>query len=168
MRALLFVPVLFCLVACTGPRVTHIRYSPPSAAPVRKAVQNAQDYARQAKKDIADARTAPNPDAAELALQDADGQIDKLTEELLTAQTAIADYETKTGEQTEQLNTCDEQKNAALKQRDDEKEKASRASGKLWRTRGLLLAAVAWIFRTPLLGLAKLLGGLIAKIPIGF
>jgi hypothetical protein len=129
---------------------------------------NAQDHARQAKRDLTDARKAAPQDnpSLQLALADADTQIDKLTEELLTAQTAIADYEKKTGTQTDLLNTCGDQKNEALIERDRAQTKAGAASGKLWRTRLLLLAALAWIFRTPLLALGKFAVGLIAKLPI--
>lgn len=155
MRALLLIPFL-CLAACTGPRITHLRYSPPSSAPVRAAIGHAQDAARQAKKDIADARKARD-DALALALSDADTQIDKLTVELVTAQTALNDLEAKTATQTDQLNHAVEDKNTALLERDAADEKVHKASSKLWHTRILLLAALIWIFRTPLLALGKML-----------
>jgi hypothetical protein len=165
MRArFLLVSILFLPAACAGPRVTHSRYSPPSAAPVRAAVASAQDHARQVKTDIAEARKAGDKEQLELALTDADGAVDQLTVELVSAQTALLDYEAKSQMQTDALNLAVDDKNLALLERDRASEKASIASKKLWRTRGLLLAAVIWIFRTPLLALGKMVIGLVAKI----
>jgi hypothetical protein len=165
MRAQFPLCFLFCfLAACTGPRITHTHYSPPSSVPVRRAVASAQDHARSVKEAIAEARKATDKDQLELALSHADGEVDRLTAELLTAQTALTDFQTKAEQQTTLLNTCGDEKNDAITQRDQEKQKASRASGKLWRTRGLLGAALVWIFRTPLLALGKMILGLVAKI----
>ena len=165
MRAcFLLVSIFVSLAGCAAPRVLSVHYSPPSAAPVRAAVAHAQDHARQVKQDIADARGTHDKAALGLVLDDANGEVDQLTAALLDAQTATADFEKKVEEQTTLLNTCGDQKNEALLERDRANTKAGAASGKLWRTRALLLAAVAWILRGPILALGKVIIGLVAKI----
>jgi septal ring factor EnvC (AmiA/AmiB activator) len=163
-RAILLIPILALFTACAGPRISHVKYSAPSAMPVRRAVANAQDHAKKAKQDVEDAKKAEG-DGLQLALSDADHEIDQLTAELLTAQSALTDLESKTEILADNLNHAIDEKNAALLERDAANVKIHTASRKLWHTRFLLLGALVWIFRTPLLALGKMLVGLIAKIP---
>ena len=115
--------------SCAAPR-SALHYSPPSVAPVRQDISNvqshvanAQTHAQKAKAAIADAKKlAPaDPPELKLALDVADGEIDGLTYELNSAQTAlksansrINNLEGKIGEQTNLLNTANDEKNAAI------------------------------------------------------
>jgi hypothetical protein len=143
-----------CFLGCSGIPKRGPHFTAPSAEPVRAHIASAQAKAKTAKEAVEQNR----PDEAKR-------DIDALSDELLNVQTALRDYELKSIQQTATLNACEDDKNTALTLVDKEKQKASRASGKLWRTRFLLLAAVIWIFRTPLLALLKMAVGLIAKIP---
>jgi len=122
--------IALCLGGCASPR-SAIRYSPPSVAPVREQISeagshvtNAQTHAQAAKRAVAAAVSAANKyKDAELNLQlvAADHEIDALTVELNSAQTALRSANTnvdslehKIGDQTNLLNTANDEKNAAL------------------------------------------------------
>jgi len=154
------------LTSCAGPLASGVRYSPPSAAPVRDWITNAQGHAAKAKASVETAAKAPDLEATRLPLQIAGQEIDALTDELLKSQTALKDFEKKVFDMTTAANLAIDDKNAAITARDRETAKAKRIAKREHYFFLLLSAALIWIFRTPLLGLLKLLLALVNKIPI--
>jgi hypothetical protein len=158
----------FLLVGCaTAPQRTTIRYSPPSVIPTQQKISDAQGHAKAAKVAIERAqKLAPKiPDLIE-ALATAHAENDALTYELLTAQTSLSGLEKQTSTQTDLLNQANIDKNEAIGLLDIEKAKTKHVVSQRNELFLILCAAVAWIFRTPLLWLAKFLVGLISKIAI--
>jgi chromosome segregation ATPase len=160
-RALLLLSALLLIGCASQPRRAVIHYSPPSVAPVKQSLQSAQHHAKAAKENIKQAeKLAPaNVPGLADALLAADNEIDALTNELLHAQTALADLETKTGQQTDDLNQANDDKNAALDRNSIIERKLKAIVGQRNKLFLGLLAAAAWIFRAPLIGLGKLLVG---------
>jgi hypothetical protein len=147
-RALLLLSA-FLLIGCASqPQKSSIRYSPPSVAPARHWVSNAQSHAKAAQDAVA---------KGDLAI--AHTEIDALTDELLNAQAALTTLEKKTGQQTDDLNEALTDKNAALDRNALIERKLKAIVGQRNRLLITLLAAAAWIFRGPLLGLIKLFTG---------
>jgi uncharacterized lipoprotein YajG len=122
--------------SCAAPRAA-LHYSPPSVAPVRENVSdaqshvtNAQTHAQKAKAAIADAikqmeMACPQAAGLKLDLADANREIDALTYELNVAQESLKSanvhvdqLEGKIGEQTNLLNTANDEKNAAITKAD--------------------------------------------------
>lgn len=161
MRALLLLPA-FLLISCASqPHRAVVHYSPPSVAPVKQSLQSAQRHAKAAKDNIKQAeKLAPTnvPGLLE-ALLAADNEIDALTNELLHTQAALTDLEKKTDKQTEDLNQANDDKNAALDRNSVIELKLKAIVGQRNKLFLILLAAAAWIFRKPLIGLGKLLIG---------
>jgi hypothetical protein len=160
-RALLLLSA-FLLIGCASqPRRAVIHYSPPSVAPVKQSLVSVQHHAQAAKDNIKQAeKLAPENVPGLLdALRAADNELDALTAELLHAQTALSDLEKKTGRQTEDLNTCFDDKNAALDRNSVIERKLKAIVGQRNKLFLILLAAALWIFRGPLIGLIKLFTG---------
>jgi hypothetical protein len=153
-RASCFLLLPFLLIGCaTAPHRGIVHYSPPSVAPAQRWVSNAQGHAKtaQAAVDKGDLVTAHN-------------EIDALTDELLNAQTALTELEDKTSHQTDLLNSANDEKNKAIDLFDAERAKTKAIVHQRNRLFLALSAALVWIFRTPLLWLAKLAVGLISKL----
>ena len=89
MRAHLLL-LAFLFTSCAGPRIPQ-RYSAPSVAPVRTKIASAQSHVGRAIAIARQAKAAPN---LELKNQ----FIDALTVELVHAQTALKQGESKAGE----------------------------------------------------------------------
>jgi hypothetical protein len=152
----------FLLIGCASqPRRAVIHYSPPSAAPVKQSLSSVQRHAKAAMDNIKQAEKLAPANVAGLmdALLAADNEIDALTKELLHTQTALIELELKTGTQTDDLNTCSDDKNAALDLNAVIERKLKAIVGQRNKLFLILLGAAAWIFRGPLIGLGKLLVG---------
>jgi len=145
MRAFLLLPA-FLLISCASqPHRATIHYSPPSVAPARQWVSNAQNHAKAAQDAVSKGD-----------LPTAHTEIDALTNELLHAQTALTDLEKKTSQQTDDLNSVLDDKNAALDRNAVIERKLKAIVAQRNRLFLTLLIAALWIFRGPLLGLIKL------------
>lgn len=163
------------LFASCSTQTRSVHYSPPSAAPVRDKISSAQGHAAKAKKAVADAQAAvrklgilPGSDGSASSLSSslasANQEIDALTIELLSTQTALKDFELKVSDQTNAANRAIDEKNAAITERDRQAAKV-RAIAK--RERFFFLAmsgALIWIFRVPLWALLKIVIGLASKL----
>lgn len=153
------------LCSCAS-QTRSVRYSPPSAAPVRDKVSSAQTHAKAAKGaiDKAEKLTPPgNPDLKD-QLGEASRFIDALLDELTNTQTALKDYELKVSDQTNAANRAIDEKNAAITERDRQAAKV-RAIAKRERFFFLgMSGALIWIFRVPLWALLKIVIGLVTKI----
>jgi septal ring factor EnvC (AmiA/AmiB activator) len=158
---LLILPAVLLIGCASQPHRTLVRYSPPSVAPVKHPISNAQHHAKATKDSITQAlKLAPsNVPGLIDALHAADHEIDALSNELLNAQAALNELETKTGGQTDALNSALDDKNAALDRNAIIERKLSAIVRQRNRILLILLVAFAWIFRGPLLGLIKLLIG---------
>jgi septal ring factor EnvC (AmiA/AmiB activator) len=162
-RALLLLSA-FLLIGCASqPHRSVIHYSPPSVAPARHWVSNAQGHAKAIKDDLAllkkdEANRGLSKELLRYgaALDDAASHTDALTAELLQAQTALTDLEKKTSQQTDDLNQVIDDKNDALDRNAIIERKLKAIVGQRNKLLLVLLAAAAWIFRGPLLGLIKL------------
>jgi len=108
-------------------------------------VSNAQSHAKAAQDAVS---------KGDLAI--AHTEIDALTDELLHAQAALNELEQKTGKQTDDLNQALTDKNDALDRNAVIERKLKAVVGQRNKLFLVLLAAAAWIFRGPLLGLVKL------------
>lgn len=161
MRALLLLSA-FLLIGCASqPHRSTIHYSPPSVAPVKQSLGSAQHHAKAAKDNISKAEKLAPANVPGLidALHAADNEIDALTDELINAQAALNELQTKTGKQTDDLNAALDDKNAALDRNTLIEHKLKAIVVQRNKLLLILLAAFAWIFRGPLLGLIKLIAG---------
>jgi septal ring factor EnvC (AmiA/AmiB activator) len=161
--------VTLLLIGCaTSPRRSAVHYSPPSVAPARQKITNAQGHAKAAKAAIVKAEKLAPANLPKLSadLTEADHEIDELTDELLNAQSALTELENKNDHQTDLLNAAIDDKNAALDQNAIIERKVKSIVHQRNKLFLILCGALAWIFRGPLIWLAKFLFALISKIPI--
>lgn len=144
--------VCLALSACAGvPSKTTLHYSPPSVAPVRRAIATAQDHVKAAKAAL---------DPGRLDLKTANSELDALTHELFNAQAALNQAEANTDAQTDALNRTIDEKNSAIDQL--AAAEAKRAAAVRQRNKLFLIlftagsALLLYIFRRPIAGLLKL------------
>lgn len=163
-----FLISLFILSGCASAPRTVPNYLPPSVAPVRKQIDdagthvaNAQTHAQKAKAAIEAAKKAGDAPALQLQLDVADREIDALTFELNSAQTALKsangrvdELEQKVGEQTDTLNTAVEAKRKAEEQDKIDRDHAHRLKLYICLAGALAAFLVAWRFK----GLLSLAG----------
>lgn|GEM_PF-3926955 len=148
--ALLAVATALCAVSCSSPDAPSLHYSAPSAAPVREKIVSAQGHAAAAQRAIARARAADDPAQLQLALADANREIDQLTLDLLNAQDRVTELENQAKLITDAANTAATEKNEAIARADKADAKAKNVARQRNRLVIFDLALLAWILRKPI------------------
>jgi hypothetical protein len=166
------------IVGCaSAPRPSAIHYSPPSVAPVRTQISDAQTLSGKARTAIAKAQSFVGPSSVDPAnvpqlheaLDESYGAINDLTTKLDGAQKSVDVLEKAVGIVTARLNTANDDKNAALDREAAQKKASARIEKKYHRLKlGVCSLVTALVcFLAIKLGLLKLISKLALLGPWG-
>lgn len=136
---------LFLSACATAPKSSTPVFSPPSVTKAWSSVSQAQDQAR---------------DIEALAPVDLQPRIAQIRSTLSTAQTDLAAYASQVASQTDQLNTANVQKNAAIEEAEKWHAKQEKGLREIWFWRLIILTEIGCV-----IGWLALRGGLKAFLP---